>query len=88
MLTGLALLLLVCLHMRVQGKPRSQVGPAPPLMGLGGTWERQTDADTVLPSVSFLWTLCSEVWEVVGILRHACRQRNSAQLLDLVVKVD
>lgn len=36
MLSGLALLLLVCLNMRVQGKPRSQVGAAsPPLQGPG-----------------------------------------------------
>lgn len=36
MLSGLALLLLVCLNMRVQGKPQSQVGAAsPPLQGPG-----------------------------------------------------
>ncbi|XP_036951161.1 thrombospondin type-1 domain-containing protein 4-like isoform X2 [Acanthopagrus latus] len=48
MLSGLALLLLVCLHMRVQGKPRSQVGPASPLLGPGGTWELvRTPSDAV-----------------------------------------
>lgn len=38
MLSEVALLLLVCLHVCVQGKPRSQVGS--PLMGPGGTWGR------------------------------------------------
>ena len=77
MLSGLALLLLVCLHMRVQGKPRSQVGPASPLLGPGGTWERvgiPIDANTLavrgalngaLISVSLFQTLCSEVEEVI-----------------------
>lgn len=37
MLSGLALLLLVCLNMRVQGKPRSQVGAASPPLGPAGT---------------------------------------------------
>lgn len=55
MLSGLALLLLVCLHMRVQGKPRSQVGPASPLLGPGGTWERvgiPIDANTLAVRVA------------------------------------
>lgn len=39
MLSGLALLLLVCLNMRVQGKLRSQVGAASPPVGSTGTWE-------------------------------------------------
>lgn len=38
MLSEVALLLLVCLHVCVQGKPRSQVGS--PLLGPGGTWGR------------------------------------------------
>lgn len=64
MLSGLALLLLVCLHMRVQGKPRSQVGPASPLLAPGGTWETaQTPSDAAaargalhgdLPTVSVI----------------------------------
>lgn len=69
MLSGLALLLLVCLHMRVQGKPRSQVGPASPPLSPGGTWEKvgiPIDAKTLavrvalqdaLLSVSLFWTL-------------------------------
>lgn len=69
MLSGLALLLLVCLHMRVQGKPRSQVGPASILMGPGGTWEKvgiPIDANALpvrvalhdaLLSVSLFWAL-------------------------------
>lgn len=68
MLSGLALLLLVCHHMRVQGKPRSQVGPATPLLAPGESWERvgiPMDAKTLavrvalydaLLSVSFFWT--------------------------------
>lgn len=65
MLSGPALLLLVCLHMRVQGKPRSQVGPTLPLLGpwrnLGGF---PIDANTQVvrgalhkSSLSLFWTL-------------------------------
>lgn len=39
MLSGLALLLLACLHIHVQGKLWTQVGEASPLFGPGGTWE-------------------------------------------------
>ncbi len=77
MVSGLTLLLLVCLHMRVQGKPRSQVGPATSPLGPGGTWERvgiPINANVLavrgalqgaLHSLSLFWTLCSDVVEVV-----------------------
>lgn len=98
MLAGPALLLLACLHMRVQGKPRSQVGAASPPLGPGGTWDRvgiPIDALKTLAVragllllelvlVFVLDFLCREVLEAVDVLLHACHQEKSC-LLKLMV---
>lgn len=91
MLSGLALLLLVCLHMRVQGKPRSQVGPASPLLGPGGTWELvRTPSDAVadLPTVSLFWEIHACDLKKLGVCNMAFKfsdvRCESASFLELV----
>lgn len=92
MLSGLALLLLVCLHMRVQGKPRSQVGPASPLLGPGGTWETaRTPGDAAavrgalhadLPTVSVFWEI--HACDLKKLLHSQMLRCESASVLELV----